>query len=152
MEPSEEMEPTERPRCTRALRPFRPLLLLLALAALSTACSPPALRGGSGGRPPIEGEASWYGAQLEGLKTASGEPFDPSALTAAHRTLPFGALVKVTNLENGRSVVVRVNDRGPFAHQRLIDLSRAAAEQLGFLKQGHARVTVEVLELPERRR
>ena len=131
---------------------LRPLLLLLWLSALSAACSRPALRGHAGGNEPIEGEASWYGAQLQGHKTASGEPFDPAALTAAHRTLPFGALVKVTNLGNGRSAVVRVNDRGPYAHDRLIDLSRAAAEQLGFIEQGHARVSVEVLELPERRR
>ena len=129
-----------------------PLLLLLSLSALSAACGRPLLRADAGRAAPIEGEASWYGAQLQGHKTASGEPFDLALLTAAHRTLPIGAVLKVTNVENGRSVIVRVNDRGPFAKDRLIDLSRAAAAALGFVEQGHARVTLEVLELPGRRR
>ena len=131
----------------------RAMLLLLALALLS-ACSRPALRAASS--PPAqtdgeEGEASFYGAELQGHKTASGEPFDPQLLTAAHRTLPLGALVRVTNLENGKSIVVRVNDRGPYAKHRLIDLSLAAASALGFVQQGHARVAIAVLELPGRR-
>lgn len=88
------------------------------------------------------GMASWY---AEGRMTASGERFDPSGLSAAHRTLPLPSIVEVTNLENGRKVRVRLNDRGPFAHGRLIDLSRGAAAQLGFLDKGMARVRVRYI-------
>ena len=91
------------------------------------------------------GAASWYGARFHGRRTASGEPFDMHALTAAHRTLPFGTLCRVTNRRNGRSVIVRVNDRGPFGKGRVIDVSRAAAEVLDLVRAGHAPVTVEVL-------
>jgi len=91
------------------------------------------------------GTASWYGSKFHGRKTANGEIFDKNQLTAAHTTLPLPVIVKVTNLENGRSVKVRVNDRGPFAHGRIIDLSQAAAEQLDFIRKGTARVKVEVL-------
>ena len=91
------------------------------------------------------GMASWYGGQFHGRTTASGEPFDMNAMTAAHRTLPFGTNVRVTNLDNGRSVVVRINDRGPYAKRRIIDLSRHAAEQLGFRKAGVAKVRVQVI-------
>lgn len=92
------------------------------------------------------GGASYYGSQHHGNRTASGERFSQSALTAAHRRLPFGTLVKVTNLNNARSVVVRINDRGPHTRGRLIDLSRAAAEQLGMLRSGTAQVRVQALE------
>jgi len=92
-----------------------------------------------------EGRASWYGSRHHGRRTASGERFDQHALTAAHRSLPFGSRVKVTNLANQRNVVVRINDRGPHAHGRIIDLSRAAAERLGMLRSGTARVRVERL-------
>lgn len=91
------------------------------------------------------GEASYYGYELAGNPTASGEPFDPEKMTAAHRKLPFGTRVRVTNLRNKQSVVVRVNDRGPFAGDRIIDVSRAAAEVLGMLHRGRALVRVEVL-------
>lgn len=91
------------------------------------------------------GTASWYGADLQGQRTASGERFDRRALTAAHPTLPIPSLVQVTNLANGREVIVRVNDRGPFEPSRLIDVSRAAAEVLGFVRAGHARVHVRYL-------
>lgn len=91
------------------------------------------------------GRASFYGRRFAGRRTASGERFDPSALTAAHRTLPFGARVRVTNLENDRSVVVRINDRGPYAHQRVIDLSRSAARRLGFIEAGTAPVKLELI-------
>ncbi len=91
------------------------------------------------------GIASWYGGKFHGRKTASGELFDQHALTAAHKTLPLPVIAKVTNLANGRSVKVRINDRGPFAHDRLIDVSEAAARQLGFIDQGTAKVRVEVL-------
>ena len=92
-----------------------------------------------------EGLVSWYGAAFHNRPTASGELFDSSGLTMAHPTLPFGTQVKVTNVRNGRSVVVRVNDRGPFVGQRIADLSRAAAEQLGMLKRGVVRARIEVL-------
>ncbi|MDQ6986239.1 MAG: septal ring lytic transglycosylase RlpA family protein [Mariprofundaceae bacterium] len=91
------------------------------------------------------GTGSWYGRDFHGKLTANGERYDMHALSAAHKTLPLPTLVRVTNLENGRSVVVRVNDRGPFVKSRLIDLSYAAANALGYTKQGTARVRVQVL-------
>jgi peptidoglycan lytic transglycosylase len=94
------------------------------------------------------GVASWYGAKFRGRPTASGIPFDDRRLTAAHRTLPLGTRVKVTNLKNGRSVIVKINDRGPVPRRRLIDLSRAAAERLGFKRRGLAPVAVSVLDTP----
>ncbi len=93
------------------------------------------------------GIASWYGPNFHGKMTANGETYDMYALTAAHRTLQIPSIVKVTNLENGRSIKVRINDRGPFAHERVIDMSKRGAELLGFLEQGTARVRVEVLPL-----
>jgi rare lipoprotein A len=89
------------------------------------------------------GTASYYGARHHGKRTASGEPFDQHGLTAAHRQLPFGTRVLVTNLSNNKSVVVRINDRGPHTRGRLIDLSRQAAEQLGMLRSGTAKVRVQ---------
>lgn len=97
------------------------------------------------------GTASWYGPQFHGQRTASGETFDQDALTAAHPTLPLQSLVQVTNLDNGREVIVRINDRGPFVGGRLIDMSRGAAEVLGFEGQGHARVHVRYLGPAPRR-
>lgn len=91
------------------------------------------------------GIASWYGPDFHGKRTANGERYDQHELTAAHRTLQMPSLVRVTNLENGRSVVVRINDRGPFAHGRIIDVSKRAAELLGFIGKGTARVRLEVL-------
>jgi hypothetical protein len=92
-----------------------------------------------------DGQASFYGDELAGNPTASGERFDPAKLTAAHRTLPLGSRVRVTNLRNGESVVVRINDRGPFHDRRVIDLSKAAARQIGMLQRGTARVRIELL-------
>ena len=92
------------------------------------------------------GEASYYGARLAGNPTASGEAFDPSKLTAAHRTLPLGSRVRVTNLRNDETVTVRINDRGPFHGNRVLDLSRRAAERIGMLARGTARVKIELLE------
>lgn len=92
-----------------------------------------------------DGEASYYGKELAGNRTASGERFNPSALTAAHRTLPLGSRLRVTNRANGKSVVVRVNDRGPFAKHRLIDLSYAAAQQIQMVRAGKANVRLELL-------
>jgi len=91
------------------------------------------------------GTASWYGSQHDGRPTASGEVFDMAAMTAAHRTLPMNARVLVTRLGSGRSVVVRINDRGPFVAGRIIDLSARAAELLGFKKRGLAPVRLELL-------
>lgn len=90
-----------------------------------------------------EGKASWYGERFRGRSTASGEPFNPDDLTAAHKTLPFGTRVRVVVPKTGRSVVVRINDRGPFIKGRVIDLSRAAAERVGIKRLGVARVWVE---------
>lgn len=104
-----------------------------------------------GARPELEptgsetGTASYYDAAYHGRATASGERYDAAALTAAHRSLPFGTRVRVTNLANGRSVVVTVTDRGPFKRGRIIDVSTRAARRLGFLREGTARVRVEVV-------
>jgi rare lipoprotein A len=92
-----------------------------------------------------EGEASYYGHELAGNRTASGERFDPQALTAAHRTLPLGSKLRVTNKANGKSVIVRVNDRGPFAKRRVIDMSLAAAHKLSMVRAGKATVRMELL-------
>jgi len=153
---------------------FRGWLVLLPLALILTACS-----GGSGsdhagyggggyykvGNPykvagrwyhPAEdpsynrtGIASWYGPQFHGRQTANGERFNMNALTAAHTTLPMPSWVRVTNLENGRSIVLRVNDRGPFVGDRIIDVSRRGAQLLGFEKQGTTRVRVQVVAGPD---
>lgn len=92
------------------------------------------------------GRVSYYGEDFAGKKTASGEPFDPAALTMAHRTLPFGTRVRVTNLENQRSVDVVVNDRGPYVSGRIADLSRAAARRIGMVVDGVVEALLEVLE------
>lgn len=91
------------------------------------------------------GLASWYGAKHHGKRTASGEIFDQKKFTAAHRTLPWGSIVKVTNLDNGKSVEVRINDRGPFSKGRIIDVSRAAARALGMVESGVSPVRMELL-------
>lgn len=93
----------------------------------------------------IEGRASWYGGKFHGRRTANGERFDMDDLTAAHRTLPFGTKVRVTNARNGRSVIVRINDRGPFIGGRVIDLSRGAADAIGMVRTGVAPVRIERL-------
>ncbi|RYD43906.1 MAG: septal ring lytic transglycosylase RlpA family protein [Sphingomonadales bacterium] len=91
------------------------------------------------------GTASYYGNELAGNRTASGERFDPGQLTAAHRSLPFGSMVRVTNTSNGDSVIVRINDRGPFSHGRIIDVSTAAAREIGMHRSGTARVKLALL-------
>jgi len=93
-----------------------------------------------------QGIASWYGPGFHGRRSASGEQFNQNTMTAAHRTLPFGTQVRVTNLRTGASVVVRINDRGPFTRGRVIDLSRAAAGAIGMIGSGVAPVKVEVLQ------
>jgi len=90
------------------------------------------------------GVASWYGKQYHGRKTASGETFKMNGLTAAHRTLPLGITAKVTNLDNGRSVKVRINDRGPFVEGRILDVSYGAAKKLDMVRAGLARVRIEI--------
>ena len=94
----------------------------------------------------VQGMASYYGTRHHGRKTASGERFNQHAMTAAHRTLPFGTRVRVTNLNNQKSVIVRINDRGPYAKGRIIDLSAEAARELNMIRAGVAPVRVERLE------
>jgi rare lipoprotein A len=95
------------------------------------------------------GEASWYGRVHHGRPTASGEPYDMRALTAAHRALPLGTRILVTHVTSGRTVEVRINDRGPFVRGRILDLSRAAAERLGVVGAGVAVVRIRVVALPD---
>ena len=95
------------------------------------------------------GISSWYGPNFHGRQTANGEIFDQNLLTAAHTTLPIPSMIEVTNLENGRTAILRLNDRGPFADDRILDVSRAAAVELGFLQQGLTRVRVRYLGPPE---
>jgi rare lipoprotein A len=139
-----------------ALNPSGPrmrYLFILLSAAFLFACSNPGGESSvllpapaeASSQKTLVGKASWYGPRFHGRKTASGEIFNQHELTAAHRSLPLGTKVKVTNLKNGRSVVVRINDRGPYAKGRVIDLSRAAAKRLGMLNSGVAQVRVERL-------
>lgn len=95
------------------------------------------------------GKASFYGHRFHGRSTASGETYDETKMTAAHRTHPFGTRVRVTNLENGKAVTVRVNDRGPHLKGRIIDVSYKAAKRLGFVRDGVTRVKVEVASRPD---
>ncbi|MEA3053218.1 MAG: rare lipoprotein [Sphingomonadales bacterium] len=92
-----------------------------------------------------QGEASYYGNELAGNRTASGERFNPNGLTAAHRSLPLGTKLRVTNVANGRSVIVRVNDRGPFVRSRLIDVSLGAAREIQMVRTGKAQVRLEIV-------
>ncbi len=100
-------------------------------------------------RSQIQGIASWYGPGFHGRRSANGEIYNQNALTAAHRSLPFGTQVQVTNLNNNRSVVVRINDRGPFIRGRVIDLSAAAARTIGITQTGVAPVRIDVLDLQQ---
>lgn len=134
--------------------PLSNRILLFTSCAVALACLLPAcarqshshagVRGGTSVRGE-EGLASWYGNRFRGRKTASGARFNPRAMTAAHRTLPFGTRVRVVNMHNARAVEVTITDRGPFIRKRIIDLSRAAAHELGMLGSGVARVRVERL-------
>ncbi|MEM7172096.1 MAG: septal ring lytic transglycosylase RlpA family protein [Pseudomonadota bacterium] len=124
----------------------------MAAAACSGQGDPLAPNSGAGNSASTAGEvfeetglASWYGERYHGRTTASGETFDMHAMTAAHKALPFGSVVRVTDLSNGRSVVVTINDRGPFVPGRIIDLSRKAAQKLGFLDDGVTQVGIKVI-------
>jgi rare lipoprotein A len=140
------------PRLTnrhRWLAAWLVLLLLAVLAGCSTtrerrAASDAAALMKAPGSEFARGKASWYGPGFHGERTASGERFDMNALTAAHRTLPFGTRVRVRNPQNGREVVVRINDRGPHARERIIDLSKAAGAALDLLQVGEAQVVLLV--------
>jgi rare lipoprotein A len=117
------------------LRSVKAFAVVLVLSVAATAFADPEL----------QGLASWYGGKFHGRLTSSGEVFDTSELTAAHRTLPFGTMVRVTNLDNGKAVIVKINDRGPFVEGRIIDLSMAAAEEIGSVGQGVARVSLQIV-------
>jgi rare lipoprotein A len=124
----------------------RNVVRLLSGCILSAcAVAMPAVTQAEPARPSVKrvqkGVASWYGPGFHGRKTASGERFDTNALTAAHRTLPFGTKVRVENPRNGREIVVRINDRGPFAHGRVIDLSKASAQALGISGVGAVEIS-----------
>ena len=131
------------PFCRRRSR-WWPGALVLATTLVFTSCSAHRAQIVPVGKTQ-RGVASWYGPTFHGKATASGEIFDTYRLTAAHKTLPFGALVEVKNLENGKTVRVRINDRGPFVRGRIIDLTYAAAEEIGMLADGTARVELTVL-------
>lgn len=120
-------------------------LMVWSAAGLS-ACGGEAEHGSAGPAPPPQtGAASFYARELAGEPTASGEPLDPGEMTAAHRTLPLGARAKVTNHETGRSVTVEINDRGPYARNRIVDVTPKAADKLGMKEDGVATVSVQPL-------
>jgi rare lipoprotein A len=162
-----------RPSQCLRVRRFSTLGVLLGVALLSQSCGmiasssrgtvpelvsiPQPIIAKPGPTPPMElkgsvsvqtGQASWYGKAFAGKPTASGEIFNHELLTAAHRSLPLGTKVRVTNVTNGKSVEVKVNDRGPYADGRIIDLSRAAARALGMIEDGLAEVRLETISLP----
>jgi rare lipoprotein A len=132
MLPSRAVRNTCRTPILRTMKKLVPMVLLVTAALV-------------GAEPELDGFASWYGGKFHGRLTSSGEVFDTNEMTAAHRTLPFGTMVKVTNLDNGKSALVKINDRGPFVEGRIIDLSRAAAEEIDMLGQGVARVSLEIV-------
>lgn len=119
------------------------VLTLLVLPVLAVGCG--STRATASAKNVQTGIASYVASSLHNHPTASGEPYDAHALTAAHRSYPFGTVVRVTNLENDRHVTLRINDRGPFVRGRIIDVSKRAAEELGFVRAGLAEVRVEVV-------
>jgi rare lipoprotein A len=136
---------------------------LVLVVALAAACSAPAKKKSSGGRGTSSssirfesgatqrGKATWYGGRHHGGPTASGERFDKNAMTAAHKSLPMNSRVRVTHSKTGRTVTVRINDRGPYGKGRIIDLSEAAARRLGILDEGVAPVVIEVISVGKRK-
>lgn len=131
---------------TTTLKRLRWLILLVAPVVLGGCASMAGMA--PHGAVYQRGEASYYAASFAGRQTANGERFDPGALTAAHPRLPMGTRVRVTNQTNQRHVIVRINDRGPFAHGRVIDLSPAAARQLQMIRAGVAPVTLQIVSKP----
>lgn len=129
----------------RGRRGLRIVVLALATGLLPVGAAPAGAEPASALRIRL-GQASWYGREFARRRTASGERFDPHGLTGAHRTLPFGSRVLVTNLRNGRSVTVTITDRGPYRKRREIDLSLGAARALGMVERGIAPVRIELLE------
>lgn len=129
----------------RPSRALAPLLLAALLTGCATVGGPTAVSRRSDATVEV-GFASYYGREFQGRRTANGERYDATELTAAHRSLPFGTLLRITHLGNGREVVLRVNDRGPHVRGRLVDVSLRAARELGFVRDGLARVRVEVLD------
>ena len=125
---------------------MRRTLILLGLITLFPVCGCAATHGNAADHRSETGLASYYSSHHQGKATASGERYDEHALTAAHRTLPFGTRVRVTNLGNDRSVVLTINDRGPYRKGRIIDVSKRAARELGFVAAGSARVRVDRLD------
>ncbi len=124
---------------------MRALTLIVTVAILATTTFAAAQDGGDYDNHQLSGIASWYGGKFQGRLTANGEVFDTNQLTAAHRTLPFGTIVRVVNQTNDRVVVVRINDRGPFVDNRVIDLSRAAADIIELTSAGLAPVRLEIM-------
>ena len=118
-------------------------LMLIGTAAINRASAAPVKNVQNFSQ---SGKASWYGPGFHGRKTSNGERFNMNALTAAHRTLPLPSYVRVTNLSNNKSIIVRVNDRGPFRGNRVMDLSKGAAKQLGFLGAGMANILISSLD------
>jgi rare lipoprotein A (peptidoglycan hydrolase) len=130
-----------------------PIPCLLLLLGLSPTLEAPLVARPSLPKPPMKvwyGKASWYGPTFQGRTTADGELYDMTALTAAHATLPFGSMVRLINTRNGKSAVVRINDRGPFVKDREIDVSYQAAEKLGLISRGVGKLRIELLEVPKR--
>lgn len=131
----------------------RVLATLVGLGALATAPTSSPAAGLTGARGETQtGLAAYYSSRLQGRRTASGERFDNAALTTAHQTLPFGTRVKITNEKNGKSAVLRVNDRGPTQPNRIVDVSRAAAQRMGFVQSGVTPARLEVVEAAKPRR
>jgi rare lipoprotein A len=127
--------------------PVRATMVLVVPAFVVAGCSVHRPGSSAPSVGPVQvGTASWYGGAFQGNRTASGERFDQHAFTAASRSLPIGARVRVTNLTNRRSAVVRINDRGPFVHNRVLDMSYASAHALGMIEHGTARVRIEPLD------
>ena len=139
-------------RCSSAPSTFVIILTLSTTLCFCSSSHPPTRleQADLAGIDPDElvGEATWYGERHHGRTTASGEPFDMYDLTAAHKTLPFGTVVRVIRDDTRQSVVVRINDRGPYGAGRVIDLSRAAAEEIDLIQPGHVPVTIEILSVP----
>jgi rare lipoprotein A len=130
-----------------------PIPCLILLMGLTPTLEAPLVARASVAKAPMKvwyGEASWYGPTFQGRTTASGELYDMTAFTAAHMSLPFGAMVRLINTRNGKSAIVRINDRGPFVGGREIDVSYQAAEKLGLISRGVSKLRIELLEVPKR--